>query len=188
MYLKGGEPFGHEGARYGEMYASLANAVNAAGLKVTLLFNSFGGGWITKAVAAVPSLKTLVDDFSNHPYGLAFENQRGEWGPGAMEQQHGEAVSMGFAHANYYVTEIGIEDNSSDPHAGSSGPAQQAERIKADYQELVGLSWVRGIWYYQVHDDSTGTWGLCEQETGSSPFTARPALAVVSSFAKQQGQ
>jgi alpha-tubulin suppressor-like RCC1 family protein len=188
MYLKGGEPWGHEGARYGEMYASLANAVNTAGLKVTLMFNSFGGGWITKAVAAVPSLKTLVTAFSNHPYGLAHENQRGEWGPGAMEQQHGEVVSMGFVHTDYYVTEFGVENHiGSQPQIGSSGNAQQAERIKGVYEELIGTGYVKGIWYYQAHDDSTGTWGLIEpQLNGGSPFIPREALGVVEEFAKAE--
>src|ERR1700685_2727825 len=188
MYNKGGNPLGKEGARYGEMYASLANAVNAAGLKVTLLFDSFGAGWINKALAAEPSLTTLVDAFSNHPYGLPHENQRGEWGPGAMEQMHAEAVSMGFAHTDFYLTEYGVEIAG---HGSGPSVATEAERekvIKEAYAEFTGLPYVKGIWWYQTHDDSTGNWGLCEQESGSSPFTARPALAVLSGIAKEQGQ
>ena len=78
-------------------------------MRATLLFNSFGAGWIPGAVKAQPSLKTLIDGFTNHPYGLAHENSGGKWGPGAMEQMHGEAVADGVANTSFYVTEFGVE-------------------------------------------------------------------------------
>jgi hypothetical protein len=167
------------------MYVSLHNAVTAAGVRATLLFNSFGAGWIPGAVKAQPSLKTLIDGFTNHPYGLAHENSGGKWGPGAMEQMHGEAVADGVANTSFYVTEFGVEDGiGPKPQVGSSGPAQQAERIKAVYNEFLATGYVKGCWYYQGHDDSTGKWGLIEPQTsGSSPFIPRPSLAVVESFA-----
>jgi hypothetical protein len=189
MYLKANGGGNKEEAKYAEMYVSLANAVNSAGIKATLMFNSFGEGWISGALKAQPSLKTLIDAFSNHPYGLAHENSSGKWGPGAMEQMHAEAVSLGIVNTNFYITEFGVEDGiGPKPQVGSSGPAQQAERIKSVFEELIGTGYVKGIWYYQAHDDSTGKWGLIEpQASGSSPFVARPSLTVVSAFAKEQG-
>jgi alpha-tubulin suppressor-like RCC1 family protein len=185
MYLKGNGGGNGEQATYAEMYVSLAQAVRAAGLKVKLLFNSFGSHWIAGAVSAQPSLKTLIDGFTNHPYGLARENREGKWGPGAMEAMHAEAVSLGVVNTDFYVTEFGVEDGiGPKPQVGSSGPAQQAERIRAVYEELIGTGYVRGIWYYQTHDDSTGKWGLIEpQVNGSSPFIPREALGVIEKFA-----
>ena len=189
MYLKANGNGNGEEVKYGEMYVSLANAVKSAGIKATLMFNSFGAGWISGAIKAQPSLKTLIDAFSNHPYGLANENSSGKWGPGAMEAMHAEAVSLGVVNTNFYITEFGVEDGiGPKPQVGSSGPAQQAERIKAVFTELIGTGYVKGIWYYQTHDDSTGKWGLIEpQASGSSPFIARPSLTVVAAFAKEQG-
>jgi hypothetical protein len=98
-------------------------------------------------------------------------------------------VSLGVVNTDFYVTEFGVEDGiGPKPQVGSSGPAQQAERIKAVYEELIGTGYVKGIWYYQTHDDSTGKWGLIEpQENGSSPFVPREALGVIEGFAKADG-
>ena len=203
MYLKGGSPHGAtnaaEPAKYAEMYMSLANAVDAAGIKgVKLLFNSFGnyvrsdgawsevakgGGWIADALAAQPGLKARVDGFTGHPYGLAGENQEDDWGPGAMEVQHNQAVALGFVNTEYYVSEFGVEVEAGGV-TGSNSPAQQAERVKAVYTELISLSYIKGIWIYESHDeDAANKWGFV-----SGSWTPRPLLGVLEAFAKEEGQ
>lgn len=43
------------------------------------------------------------------------------------------------------------------------------------FTEPIGYQFVKGIWYYQTHDDTTGKWGLIEpQESGESPSVPRP--------------
>jgi hypothetical protein len=203
MYLKGycedcyqqKEP-----AKYAEMFVSLSKAVEAAGIKgVKLLFDSFGnyeeteggklsqishgGGWLATAEKAEPELLKRVAGFTMHPYGEAGENKENDWGPGALKAEHEQAVSLGFENTEYYVTEFGVQLDVGGV-TGSTSLANQAEKIKAVYNELIGDGFVKGIWYYQTHDDGTGKWGLIEhQESGSSPFVPRPALEVVSHFA-----
>jgi hypothetical protein len=182
MYLKAGAP---EPVKYAEMYMALARAIDAAGIQgVTLIFNSFGdyqkpngelsvmsngGGWIGDALKAEPELKQRVSAFSNHPYGIpGVKYVNGDWGMEGLEAQHAQAVSLGFAHTNYYATEYGETDTA------PSSLQIQAERIKWAYGRMLGLPYVRGIWYYQLHDDSTGAWGLV-----SGTWEPRPALAVL---------
>jgi hypothetical protein len=192
MYLKGGQA---EPEKYAEMYMALANAVDAAGVRsVKLLFNSFGdyqrpdgtysnvaegNGWLGDALRAQPGLKARIDDFSQHPYGLAWENNENtnDWGPGALEAEHRQAVGLGFSHTDYYATEFGVQLNAGGV-TGSSSQTQQAERIKAVYTELIATGYVKGIWYYGPHDNETGTWGLV-----TDPWTPRQALTVVALFA-----
>jgi hypothetical protein len=179
------------------MYMSLARAVDAAGVKgVKLLFNSFGdyvrptgtwsqvangGGWIAAALAAQPGLKERLDGFTNHPYGLVGENQENDWGPGALAAEHNQAVALGFANTAYYVSEYGIRVEAGGP-TGSASPAQQAERVKAVYSELIGLGYVKGIWFYESHDESSSEkWGFV-----SGSWTPRPVLGVLEAFAKQE--
>ncbi len=201
MYLKGRSPHGAtnstEPAKYAEMYMSLAKAVDAAEIKgVKLLFNSFGdyarsngtwsqvangGGWIGDALAAQPGLKERLDGFTAHPYGLAGQNSENDWGPGALEAEHNQAATLGFVNTEYYVSEFGVQLETSGP-AGSESPAQQAERVKAVYTELIGLGYVKGIWFYESHDESsTAKWGFV-----SGAWTPRPVLAVLEGFAKQE--
>jgi hypothetical protein len=125
----------------------------------------------------------MVGGFTMHPYGEAGENRANDGGPLALWAQHQQAVSLGFQNTDYYATEYGVQvEGVPDP----SSLERQAQEIEAVYSELVAYGFVRGIWYYQTHDDGTGQWGLVErQETGASPFVPRPALAVVSSFAER---
>jgi sugar lactone lactonase YvrE len=204
MFLKGPRCQGcrqqKEPVKYAEMFVSLSKAVDAAGITgVKLLFDSFGdyeeyeggpwsqaccgGGWLATAERAEPELLQRVAGFTMHPYGEAGGNLENDWGPGALKVEHDQAVSLGFENTEYYATEFGVELDTGGV-TGSSSPADQAEKIRAVYAELIGYGFVRGIWYYQTHDDGTGKWGLIEpQESGSSPFLPRPSLEVVSSFA-----
>ncbi len=205
MFLKGPRCGGcyqqKEPARYAEMFVSLSKAVEEAGISgVKLLFDSYGdyqeseggkwsqvccgGGWLATAEKAEPELLKRVAGFTMHPYGEVGENKENDWGPVALKVEHEQAVSLGFEHTDYYATEFGVKLNEEGP-SGSSSPANQAEKIKAVLTELIGYGFVKGIWYYQTHDDGTGKWGLIEpQENGESPFVARPALEALANFTK----
>jgi hypothetical protein len=167
------------------MYMALAHAIDAAGITgVTLIFNSFGDyetaggelslmangrGWLGDALKAEPELKQRVSDFSNHPYGIpGVKYVHGDWGMEGLEAQHQDAVSLGFSKTAFYATEYG----ESDTHPSSL--QIQAERIKWAYGRMLSMPFVRGVWYYQLHDDSTGGWGLV-----SGSWEPRPALSVL---------
>jgi sugar lactone lactonase YvrE len=189
-----------EPAKYAEMFVSLSKALETE--KITgakLLFDSYGdyetsnggswsqvccgGGWLATAAKAQPELLKRVSGFTMHPYGEAGGNQENDWGPGALKVEHEQAVSLGFEHTDYYATEFGVKLNEGGT-SGSSSLANQAERITAVYTELIGFGYVKGIWYYQTHDDGSGKWGLIEpQAGGESPFEPRPALEAVANFA-----
>jgi hypothetical protein len=188
MYLKGGQA---EPVKYAEMYMALANAIHAAGIKgVTLIFDSFGdyqkasgeiseasrgGGWLGDALEAQPALKEQVSAFSAHPYGIPGVKYEGhDWAIEGLEQEHAYAVALGFAHTDYYATEYGEEEQ---PPQAAADAQVQAERIKWAYTELLSQPYVKGIWYYQLHDDSTGHWGLV-----SGSWEPRPALGVLEGF------
>jgi hypothetical protein len=187
MYLKGGVA---EPVKYAEMYMALAHAIDGAGISgVTLIFDSFGDyetetgelstmsegrGWIGDALNAEPALKQRVSAFSDHPYGVpGTKYVHGDWGIEGLEAQHADAVSLGFAHTDFYATEYGESDTP------PSSPQIQAERIKLTYNKLLSFPYVKGIWYYQLHDDSTGNWGLV-----SGTWEPRPALGVIEAFAR----
>jgi hypothetical protein len=66
--------------------------------------------------------------------------------------------------------------------SGSSGAkdqAQQATLLTQMYHKLTSLPYVKGIWWYQCRDDSTGAWGLFNAD-GS----ARPSFHALASFVK----
>jgi len=179
MFLK--DESAHEGQRYGEMYLSLYNAVQSSSVagKVKLLANSYGASWLADMLKASSSLKTDVQGFTMHPYGLPHENNSGNWGPGALEAEHAEAVSLGFAHTEYWATEYGVELGGSGAN-GASTEAIKAEHIEQVYKELIATGYVAGIYYYQVGDDGTGgngKWGLVEP---SGAERAKPFDAVAS--------
>lgn len=202
MYLKGPQCNGcyqqAEPARYAEMFVALSKAVEAAGVKgVTLLFDSYGnyreseggplskvccgGGWLAAAVTAEPELLERVGDFTMHPYGLAGSNKRDDLGPDALKTEREQAVSLGFENTEYYVTEYGVQVQGATTAASLN---LQAERIRAAFTELIGFGFVKGIWYFESHDDITGRWGVIEnQKSAEAPFIARPSLEVVSDFA-----
>jgi hypothetical protein len=188
MYSKGGQA---EPVKYAKMYTALSEAVEHAGIDgVTLIFDSFGDykttsgeesnlaggrGWLGDALKAEPVLKGLVGAFSSHPYGVPGVKYYGhDWGIEGLESQRAAAVSLGFAHTDYYATEYGEEDHLPQNEADA---ALQAERIKWAYNEMLTQPYIKGIWYYQLHDDGTGKWGLV-----SAPWKPRPAMAVLAGF------
>jgi hypothetical protein len=188
MYLKGGRA---EPVKYAEMYVALSRAMEGAGVTgVTLIFDSFGDyelpggeestiatgrGWLGDALKAEPGLKQRISAFSSHPYGVpGVKYTHGDWAIEGLEAQHAETVALGFPHTSFYATEYGEKDND------SSSPQMQAEHIRWAYLKMLALPWVRGIWYYQLHDDSTGGWGLV-----SGSFEPRPALAVLEGLIRE---
>jgi len=177
MYLKGGS---QNGAKYAEMYVSLHEA--AAAEHVTLIFDGGSNTWTKEAVTAEPKLTTLVDAFSDHPYGFAHESRNGWEGPRGLEEQHAYAVSEGFAHATYYLTEYGIELNG--PNTSAPTETVRVQDIKEAYGEFTGLPYVAGIWWYQSHNDS-GNWGVVSGEGSSA--VGSPALTEIGSFAGNRG-
>lgn len=182
-----------EPAKYAEMFMALSDAVQGAGLKVQLLFSGGGdyerpngtwsqidhsGGWLADALKAQPGLLSAVGGFAEHPYGRAYEDNGEHHGPGGLVDLHANEVSLGFENTNAYITEYGVQYT-----PGQEGPfsastlALQAQRIKEAFQEFLALPYVRGIWYYEVHDDSTGSWGLV-----SGLYEPRPSLSTVAGF------
>ena len=190
VYEKGKEP-----ARYAEMFMALHNALISKGIrsKVKLLFNSYGAvsdgkapeTWLGKALAAQPGLKTAVDAFSMHPYGRKGENSENRYGPGALIAEHTEAVALGFANTDYYLTEFGIQQGGHGNQGAATianSEAEEAEWAKALYAEWIGLGWVKGIWWFGLYDHgSEGNWGLLKGESGTN---AREVLSVIGSFSK----
>lgn len=182
-----------EPAKYAEMFMALSSAVTSAGLKAQLLFSGggdyerpngtwsqidAGGGWVADALKAQPGLLSAIGGFAQHPYGRAHEDNGEHHGPRGMEDQHANDVALGFKNTNFYVTEYGVQYT-----PGQEGPsnaptlALQAQRIKEAFQEFLSLSYVKGIWCYEVHDDNTGSYGLV-----SGLYEPRPALSTVASF------
>jgi hypothetical protein len=186
-----------------------------------------GDLYLEKAMDAskggVSNLK--VDGFSTHTYGGADGNWNNSTnGVNALLAQHQDAVNRGFTNSPWYVTEWGVTLN---PTQSSSQPAssdclyaasyaKQASCITVAYTKMVaygdGVSgtWLKGIMYYQTHDDSTGWWGLLTSPnapskdsagepaggetactsaqppppcgTANTPITPRPAYAALKAF------
>jgi hypothetical protein len=182
-----------EPAKYAEMFIALSNAVEAAGLKPRLLFSGGGdyqrpngswsqiahsGGWLADALKAQPGLLSAVGGFAEHPYGRAHEDNGEHHGPGGLEDLHANELALGFKNTDVYITEYGVRYTPGEEGPfGASTLALQAQRIKEVFQEFLALPYVRGIWYYQVHDDNTGSWGLV-----SGSYEPRPSLSTVASF------
>jgi hypothetical protein len=163
---------------YGAGFVAWANALQ--GLGVTLLFNGYGGTWVAAAVAAQPTLKTLIGGVSFHPYGPVGKSTPGvfgfghEEGEGAMEEMHSLCVTLGIENPAIYITEWGQELEGSQ--------SAQAAKTKAFMAHVLTLPYVEYFAYYQTHDDSTGgtgQWGLFDASS-----TPREVFQVVFEYAK----
>lgn len=116
-----------------------------------------------------------VDGFSTHTYGGADSDTSNHTnGVDALLAQHQDAVNHGFTNTPWYVTEWGVTINpaqSDGPVTANTGYyapsyAGQAADITSAYTKMVAYgdgasgTWLKGIMYYQTHDDSTGWFGL----------------------------
>ena len=175
-----------------------------------------GDLYLEKAMDAskggVSNLK--VDAFSTHTYGGADSDYNNHTnGVGALLAQHQDAVSHGFTNTPWYVTEWGVTLNPSQA-SGQSSPndcfyaasyTAQATCITNAYTKMIaygdGVSgtWLKGIMYYQTHDDSNGWWGLVTSPTpvskdaagepagddssgANTPINPRPAYNALKAF------
>jgi hypothetical protein len=158
--------------QYATGYLAAHAAKAAAGYTQPLLFMTTGTNygakngstWLDQCVAAVPGLVGHVDAFSTHTYGPANVDTNGHAsGVLGAKYQHDDAVTQGFdTNLPWYISEYGFDMNPSQSSFVEyvSSYADQVTQIQAGYAQLLSYSWVRGVWYYQVHDDSTGYYGL----------------------------
>jgi cell division septation protein DedD len=180
-------------SKYGAMYAALANARPNA----KLLFNAFGdytdggpwsqvnngGGWLHDALAANPSLRTQVKGFTDHPYGAVNENSADDSGGQSLVALHNNAVSLGYPNTDqWYITEVGFNIGCSSTSCATD-QQDQAGKVTTEMNFLLGLPYVRGIWWFQTHDYSGGNnWGLQNNDS-----TLRPSGVAYAGFARAEG-
>jgi hypothetical protein len=168
----GGSPGCGAAGTYAQAYKAAYDAKHSAGIPQPLLFvtngDPFGcGNWLTDAVNTVPSLQ--VDAFSAHPYGKDTDNVGNcSYGVQAFFCEHTNAVNHGFTNTPWYITEFGYTINPNEAgHARyATNYATQASQLTASYNDLIQYgdgvkgTWLKGILWYQVHDDGTGWFGL----------------------------
>lgn len=200
-YLKGGVA---EPVQYGLMYLSAVEDMRAAGIHIPLLFNmtgdiplggwsdrttwsedAQGGGWLRDAVNGVPGLAAaiLANGISVHPYGAVGENSHDDWGIATVAADESVAEAVLGAIPPVYVTEIGFDLARCGDTLGACSGRQQASEMRAAYAEMLADPHVRGIWWYQSHDDGTGHFGFMSD--GNAP---RPSFATLSAIARSVGQ
>jgi hypothetical protein len=200
-YLKGGRP---EPVQYGRMYMAAIRAIRAAGLHMPLLFNmrgdyqrssgaeagtwsrdSEGGGWLHDAVVAVPGLRAAIlrNGIAIHPYGALGENNHDTYGVRAAAADETVARRVLGAYPPFYITEFGYDLGACGWNAGACSQEEQAVKLSAAYAEFLADPHVRGIWWYQSHDDTTGQWGFMNRDN-----SVRPSFGALAQIAAQQGQ
>jgi hypothetical protein len=196
MYLKGGVA---EPVQYGRMYLAAVNALKAAGITTPLLFNntgdyphgtwsspttwsrdSSGGGWLREAVNAVPGLASaiLANGVAIHPYGTVGENKNDDYGVNAPAAEETTANAVLGSIPKFYITEFGYDLSSCGRDLGACSKAEQASKLTAAYDVFTADPHIAGVWWYQSHDDSTGQFGLMNNDNSIRPsFTALSAIA-----------
>jgi hypothetical protein len=201
MYYKGGVA---NPVQYGRMYLAAVVAMKAAGIRIPLLFNMWGdypkgsnssptgwsqdangGGWLRDAVNGVPGLAAaiLANGLSTHPYGALGENSADEQGVKAVAAQESVAKTVLGATPPIYITEFGYAMSRCGAPDGACSQLEQATKMGAAYEALLSDPHVAGIWWYESHDDSNGSFGFMNNDN-----TTRPSFSVLSSIARQQGQ
>ena len=166
-------------ATYGAMYCALKRALREASITIPLGFTLFGNyqrsngewarmDWLKDAVKANPELPSLTDCLVHHTYGKAGEDLEGNLGTQALEEEHQEAIALGFP-SETYVTEMGFQIGSPPNYKTVGDETEQAAQIGAVMAKLKSLGYVKGIWPYAMTD---GAWSL-----------KPPALNVIASFA-----
>jgi hypothetical protein len=201
MYLKAGLA---EPVQYGLMYLAAVEDMRAAGIHTPLLFNmtgdiplgswadrtawsedAHGGGWLRDAVNGVPGLAAaiLANGISIHPYGAVGENAHDDWGSASVAADESVANAVLGAVPPVYVTEIGFDLARCGDTLGACSISQQASEMRAEYTELLADAHVRGIWWYQSHDDPTGRFGFMDDNNAP-----RPSFTTLSAIARSVGQ
>jgi hypothetical protein len=200
MYYKGGVA---NPVQYGRMYLAAVVAMKAAGIHTPLLFNMWGdypkgsnssptgwsqdangGGWLRDAVNGVPGLAAaiLANGLSTHPYGALGENSADEQGVKAVAAQESVAKTVLGATPPLYITEFGYAMSRCGAPDGACSQLEQATKMGAAYEAFLSDPHVAGIWWYESHDDSNGSFGVMNNDN-----TTRPSFSVLSSISQQQG-
>ena len=101
-----------------------------------------------------------------HPYEIRVQNSNGElepaqerghdWGTAGLKYDYAEAKDLGFGDLPVYATELGF----------ATGGSMQAAEVKAEYEELLTLPEVKGIWYFAAGPDTEAKRGLFEGPEG----------------------
>jgi hypothetical protein len=163
-----------------------------------------GEWWLQRYLDAVPNLQ--VDGFTSHPYGPANTgyNSGQAWVLEAVVAERNDALGRGFsAELPWYITEWGFSLRQGyGPYASSY--ADQDAKTAAGLAEAATWPWLKGIWIYSSHDDSTGYFGVfttrcstgaydsdgagehvggCEDNTGGEPLNERPVFETLVNFA-----
>lgn len=172
------EPQFKGGVKNPAAYAALCAQLLAAALRRGLtdvplgvtLFGSFQEpsgqwgqfNWLTDMVKAQPGLPKLLTEAKgalvHHTYGRAGEDIEENQGTKALEDEHAEAMRLGFPAATY-VTECGMQYTPGGSKTWDTDPTEkgQAEAIQAVLADLRSLSYVKGVWPYAMRD---GAWSL----------------------------
>ncbi|HSZ70552.1 MAG TPA: hypothetical protein VK756_09330 [Solirubrobacteraceae bacterium] len=200
-YLKGGIA---DPVQYGRMYLAAVEDMRAAGIGIPLLFNmtgdiplgswadpgvwsedANGGGWLRDAVNGVPGLAAaiLANGIAIHPYGAVGHNSRDEWGVAAAAAEERVAGAVLGSIPPFYVTEIGYDLDRCGEGLGACSEGEQASKLRAAFRALFADPHVRGVWWYQSHDDSTGHYGFMNVSN-----TTRPSFTALSAIARSVGQ
>ncbi|HTA37186.1 MAG TPA: hypothetical protein VK761_10760, partial [Solirubrobacteraceae bacterium] len=196
MYLKGGVA---EPAQYARLYIAAISAMKTAGITTPLLFNNTGdyphgtwsspttwsrdssnGGWLREAVDAVPGVASaiLANGVAIHPYGTTGENKNDDYGVNAPAAEESTANTVLGAIPKFYITEFGYDLNSCGRDLGACSQQEQASKLTAAYNVFTADPHIAGIWWYQSHDDSTGHFGLMNNDNSIRPsFTALSKIA-----------
>jgi hypothetical protein len=206
MYLKGTSGNGCAGStgygdpqQYGAMYLAAVKAMSAAGLDIPLLFNLTGdydtasgwsqdaihGGWLRDAVEATPGLGAaiLANGVTTHPYGAVGENTADYAGTAAVAAQEVVAQAVLGGVPVFYITEFGYDMSICGQSAGACSQQDQASKMQAAYEVFLADPRIRGIWWYQSHDDGTGQFGYMNNDNST-----RSSFTTISTFGLAQGQ
>ena len=116
----------------------------------------------------------LANGVAIHPYGAVGEDSADYAGTGApaTEEQNAQNVLGGIPA--FYITEFGyaITTCSQPSAAAVCSEAEQASEMQAAYQVFLADRHIKGIWWYQAHDDSTGGWGYLDANSNPRPSFA----------------
>jgi hypothetical protein len=182
VYYNGSTPQTYA-AQYAAAHAALA------GMGITLIANAWGdyeqsngswsqmaagNGWIHDFMAASPG---PVDAWSVHPYGPMGQITDGnDSGEGMIPAFRAAAIANGSS-APWYVTEVG-QNMGGDVYSPAVTQTQQATDLTTYLNDVqTKYPYVKMLTWYQLKDDSSGAWGLINNDAGGSPRPSYKALA-----------